>query len=87
MDNKDEYVAYSVSFAAGDVFSLYDFSNGATWAVSPNPYSFGDSEGTGLLAGQYITIGTGAYTALQAFTADVYIQLQMGNDTIYFELK
>ena len=87
MDDKDEYVAYSVSFEAGDVFSLYDFSNGATWAVSPNPYSFGDKDGTGLVSGQYITIGTGAYTALKAFTADVYIQLQMGNDTIYFELK
>ena len=87
MDDKDEYVAYSVSFEAGDTFSLYDFSNGATWAVNPNPYSFGDSAGTGLVSGQYITIGTGAYTALQSFTADVYIQLQMGNDTIYFELK
>lgn len=87
MDDKDEYVAYSVSFAEGDVFSLYDFSNGATWAVNPNPYSFGDTAGTGLVSGQYITIGTGAYTALKAFTADVYIQLQMGNDTIYFELK
>ena len=87
MDDKDEYVAKSVSFEVGDVFSLYDFSNGATWAVNPNPYSFGDSEGTGLVSGQYITIGTGAYTVLKAFTADVYIQLKMGNDTIYFELK
>ena len=87
MDDKDEYVAYSVSFEAGDTFSLYDFSNGATWAVNPNPYSFGDKDGTGLAAGQYITIGTGAYTAKVAFTADVYIQLQMNNDTIYFELK
>lgn len=87
MDDKDEYVAYSVSFAEGDTFSLYDFSNGATWAVNPNPYSFGDTNGTGLMSGQYITIGTGAYTALKSFTADVYIQLQMNNDTIYFELK
>ena len=87
MDGKDEYVAFSVSFAAGDVFSLYDFSNGATWAVSPNPYSFGDTTGSGSVWTQYITIGTGAYTARQAFTADVYIQLQMNNDSIYFELK
>ena len=87
MDDKDEYVAYSVSFEAGDVFSLYDFSNGATWVVNPNPYSFGDSTGSGLASGQYITIGTGEYTALKAFTADVYIQLQMNNDSIYFELK
>ena len=87
MDDKDEYVAYSVSFAEGDVFSLYDFSNGATWVVNPNPYSFGDSQGTGLLAGHYLTVGTGVYTVVQAFTADVYIQLKMGSDTIYFELK
>ena len=87
MDDKDEYVAYSVSFEQGDVFSLYDFSNGATWSVNPNPYSFGDTTGSGLASGQYITIGTGAYTVLQSFTADVYIQLQMNNDTIYFELK
>ena len=76
-----------MSFQAGDEFSLYDFSNGATWVVNPNPYSFGDATGTGLKSGEYLTIGTGAYTALKAFTADVYIQLQMGNDTIYFELK
>ncbi len=87
MDGKDEYVAYSVSFATGDVFSLYDFSNGATWVVTPNPYSFGDTTGSGLASGQYLTIGTGVYTALRDFTADVYIQLQMGNDTVYFELK
>ena len=87
MDDKDEYVAYSVSFAAGDVFSLYDFSNGATWVVNPNPYSFGDTSGSGLISGQYLTVGTGAYSVLQAFTADVYIQLKMNNDTIYFELK
>lgn len=87
MDGKDEYVAYSVEFAAGDVFSLYDFSNGKKWAVSPNPYSFGDTSGSGLGSGQYLTIGTGAYTVKQAFTADVYIQLLYGNDTIYFELK
>ena len=87
MDNKDEYVAESVSFEAGDVFSLYDFSNGATWAVSPNPYSFGDTAGSNTAWTNYITMGTGAYTARQAFTADVYIQLQMNNDTIYFELK
>ena len=87
MDNKEEYAAYSVSFEQGDVFSLYDFSNGATWVVNPNPYSFGDTNGTGLVSGQYITVGTGAYTVNKAFTADVYIQLQMNNDTIYFELK
>ena len=87
MDGKDEYVAQSVSFEAGDVFSLYDFSNGATWAVSPNPWSFGDTDGTSTFWQQYITLGTGAYTARQSFTADVYIQLQMNNDTIYFELK
>lgn len=87
MDNKDEYVAYSVSFEAGDVFSLYDFSNGNTWAVNPNPYSFGDTTGSGLGHSEYLVLGTAAYTALKAFTADVYIQLQMNNDSIYFELK
>ena len=87
MDKKNEYVAYSVSFAEGDTFSIYDFSNGATWVVNPNPYSFGDKDGTGLVTGQYLTIGTGSYTAKQAFTADVYIQLKMNNDSIYFELK
>ena len=87
MDDKDEYVAYSVSFNVGDVFSLYDFSNGATWVVNPNPYSFGDTSGSGLESGKYLTIGTGAYTVSQSFTADVYIQLKMNNDTIYFELK
>ena len=87
VDGKEEYAAYSVSFAAGDVFSLYDFSNGVTWIVNPNPYSFGDKEGKGLNAGQYIIVGTGAYTVVKDFTADVYIQLQMNSDTIYFDLK
>ncbi len=86
-EDKEEYLAERVSFEAGDVFSLYDFSNGAKWIVAPNPYSFGDTTGSGLGSGQYLTIGTGAYTVKQSFVADVYIQLQMNNDTIYFELK
>ena len=83
---KDEYVAYNVSFAAGDEFSLYDFSNGAKWVVNPNLWSFGGSD-TAPTYQNYITIGDASYTAKQTFTADVYIQLDFGNDTVYFELK
>ena len=83
---KDEYVASNVSFQAGDEFSLYDFSNGAKWSVSPNPYSFGGTEAAPTFA-SYIDVNDASYTAKQAFTADVYIQLEMGNDTIYFQLK
>ena len=83
---KEEYLATSVSFAAGDVFSLYDFSNGAKWVVNPNLYSFGGTDVAPTYS-SYIEIGATSYTALQTFTADVYIQLDYGNDTIYFELK
>lgn len=83
---KQEYVAKSVSFNAGDEFSLYDFSTGAKWAVNPNPYSFGGTEASPTY-NNYITINETSYTAKATFTADVYIQLAFGNDTIYFELK
>ena len=87
MDGKEEYLASRVSVNAGDVFSLYDFSNGATWAVSPNAWSFGDTQGTGTFWKEYIRMGTTSYTALKSFTADFYIQLQYQNDTLYIELK
>ena len=83
---KQEYVAKSVSFSAGSVFSLYDFSNGAKWVVTPNEWSFGGREGAPTYS-NYITVGESTYTAKQTFTADVYIQLLYGADTIYFELK
>ena len=86
MDGKEEYLATSVSINAGDVFSLYDYSNGATWAVSPNGWSFGDNGG-GTIWKTYMTMGATAYTALKSFTADFYIQLQYQNDTLYIELK
>ena len=80
---KVEYLASNVSFQAGDEFSLYDFSNGAKWAVTPNTASFGGQD----KIPNYITVNEASYTAKQSFTADVYIQLAFGNDTIYFELK
>ena len=83
---KQEYVAHSVSFAEGSEFSLYDFSNGAKWVVTPNEYSFGGTQGSPTFS-NYITVGESSYTAKQTFTADVYIQLLFGQDTIYFELK
>ncbi len=86
MDGKEEYLASRVTINQGDVFSLYDFSNGGTWAVSPNAWSFGDS-GTGTVWKEYIRMGTTSYTALKSFTADFYIQLQYQNDTLYIELK
>lgn len=82
---KQEYVAYSVSISEGSEFSLYDFSNGAKWVVSPNPYSFGGTEASPTFS-NYITVNASSYVAKQTFTADVYIQLLFGADTIYFEL-
>jgi hypothetical protein len=82
---KVEYVAHSVSFTEGNVFSLYDFSNGAKWVVNPNPYSFGGTEQAPVYS-NYIAVGATSYTAKQTFTADVYIQLLYENDTIYFGL-
>ena len=83
---KQEYVAHNVSFSEGSVFSLYDFSNGAKWVVNPNPYSFGGTEAAPVFS-NYITVGETSYTAKQTFTADVYIQLLYGADTIYFGLN
>ena len=83
---KVEYVAHDVSFAVGDEFSLYDFGNGAKWSVTPNPYSFGGTEAAPTYT-SYIDVNAASYTVKQTFTADVYIQLKMDDDSIYFQLK
>ena len=87
MDGKDEYLCSSVSFTAGTTVQMYDFGNSAGWIVTINPYSFGDTGGTGAAADTYLSVGVGSWTVKVDFTADVYIQLKMGSDSIYFELK
>lgn len=83
----DEYLVSNYSFEAGKSFSLYNFENDATWAVDLNPWSFGDTAGSGTIWKQYLSKGATAYTVLQNFRADVYIKLKYEADNVYFGLK
>lgn len=83
----DEYLVSNYSFEAGKSFSLYDFGSDIGWVVDLNPWSFGDTAGTGTLWKNYLSKGTSTYTVLQSFRADVYIKLKYEADNVYFGLK
>lgn len=83
----DEYLVSNYSFEAGKSFSLYDFENDVTWVVDLNPWSFGDTAGTGTLWKNYLSKGASTYTVLQSFKADVYIKIKLNADNVYFGLK
>ena len=63
-----------ITLNAGDVITLYDVTNGASWAITNvNPYSSGNPVGSAT----GITIG-------QSGTYDIYVQFLFENDKIYF---
>lgn len=82
-----QYFISNYNFQQGKAFALYDFSTDATWTVDVNPWSFGDTDGTNTVWKRYLSKSDASYTVLQAFTADVYIKIKMGQDNIYFGLK
>ena len=91
----EEYYLPSMNFVQGGTFSLYDFAEKARWAVDINPYSFGDTSGTGTFTSSYLSInkaGSGdneyniSYNILKTFKADLYIQLMYGSDRLYVGL-
>ena len=91
----EEYYLPSINFAQGSIFSLYDFASKGRWAVELNPYSFGDTSGTGTFVSSYLSInksGEGddaynvSYNVLKTFKADLYIQILYGSDRLYIEL-
>ena len=83
----DEYLVSNYSFEAGKSFGLYDFGTDASWVVDLNPWSFGDTAGSGTIWKQYLSKGASTYTVLQNFRADVYIKLKFEADNVYFGLK
>lgn len=83
----EEYLVSNYSFEAGKSFSLYNFGEDIGWVVDLNPWSFGDTAGTGTLWKNYLSKGTNTYTVLQSFRADVYIKLKYQADNVYFGLK
>lgn len=86
----EEYYVSAASFAVGDTFALYDYSTGATWTVTINPYSFDPTEGEKTpdpaRVASYVTKGATYYTVVQAFTADLYIQIMNQQDQLYIQL-
>ena len=73
-EEHDEFVAYNVYLAAGDVVTLFDVNNNAGWAItSPNPWSSGSPVGSA----NGITMGESGYY-------DVYVQFLFQKDKIYF---
>ena len=87
---RDQYKITAQAFTAGQTFTLYDASNGATWVIDIDPYSFspvgGQSTSDAERVATYVTKGESAYTVVQDFTADIYIKLKMNDDQIYFQL-
>lgn len=73
-EEHEEFVAYNVQLNAGDVITLYDVKNNASWAITtPNPWSSGNPVGSA----DGITMGeTGSY--------DIYVQFLFEKDKIYF---
>jgi hypothetical protein len=90
-DEKDSAgrIQYKISdhqFHTGDTFQLYDFENKAGWVENLDPYSFGNSSGSGSYWPYYINKGA-YYTALVDFTAEVYLKMAYEDNVIYFGLK
>jgi len=83
---KDEYLMANVKFVAGSSFAMYDYSTTASWITTVNSYSFGGTSDTDQTWKNYISATASYWTVVQNFTADVYIQLQYQNDSIYFGL-
>ena len=86
ISGKQEYLITAQGFKNGDKFALYDFANNVPWTVDINPYSFG-CNGDGTKVAAWVTNDGSYYTVHQDFTADVYLQIAMGADAIYLELK
>ncbi len=82
-----EYLISNYEFKANDQFSMYNFSTKVKWVPNINSYSFNDKSGSGTAWSTYLEKGNEYYTVKADFTADVYLQIQSGNDAFYFELK
>ena len=82
---RDQYKITAQAFTAGQTFALYDASNGATWVIAIDSYSFG-ANGDASKVDEYVTKGEAVYTVVKDFTADIYIKLKFNDDQIYFQL-
>lgn len=81
-----QYKISDYQFHTGDTFQLYDFENKAGWVENLDPYSFGNTSGSGSYWPYYINKGA-YYTALVDFTAEVYLKMAYEDNVIYFGLK
>lgn len=78
-----QYKITQHEFKTGQSFQLYDFGNKGAWVEDLNPYSFGNTSGSGLFWPHYIQKGV-YYTCLVDFTCDVYIKVAPNDNDIYF---
>lgn len=85
-DGFTQYVVNAHKFRKGEVFSLYDFENKASWAVNIDGWSFGSPNGDGSNISKYLVKNASSYTVQKDFTATIYIKMSYGNDQIYFGL-
>ena len=83
----DQYLISNRGFKKDQVFRLIDFSNGATWAVAIDTWSFG-AQGTDSWQ-TYLEFNetNRTYKALKDFNIEsIYIKLKENQDQIYFQL-
>ena len=85
-DGYEQYKVANHRFHKDETFSLYDYGNGASWAVDVDNYSFGGKSDVDTTWQTYINKNGNAYTVLKDFTSDVYIKMKYGEDEVYFGL-
>ncbi|MCR4911291.1 MAG: hypothetical protein K5925_02045 [Bacilli bacterium] len=84
---RQQYKIIRQHFDEGDEFTLYDFSNKATWTIDVDGYSFGGGSDDDTTWQSYFSKTNTKYTVLQDFDADVYIKIKNQDDKIYFDLQ
>ena len=85
----DQYLISNKAFAKDQVFQLIDFSNGGTWAIPIDGWSFGGASADDNKWATYVKYDEAAqnYTVLKDFNAEsIYIKLKYQQDNVYFQL-
>ena len=83
---RQQYEMKSVHFAEGAKFSIYDFGNKAGWVEAVEGYSFGGESAESENWKSYLELGENEYTVIAEFTADIFLKISYGNNSVYFGL-
>ena len=85
-EGRAQYSLSSIQFTTGATFSIYDFGSKAGWVEAVDGYSFGGDSKESEAWKSYLSMGDSTYTVLADFTADIFLKIAEGNNSIYFGL-